>query len=207
MLAYFLQGLALGFPAAATPGSLQAFLLSQTLQNGWKRTIPAAFAPLLSDGPILLLILLILTQTPESFLNVLRIGGGLFLLYLAWGAFQAFRRVDPETAAPEPASAQQSLLKAAAINLLNPNPYIFWSLIAGPILLAAWRQAPQYGLAFLLGFYGTLVGGFAILISLFAVAHRLDPRLQRLLSGLSAAILFGFGLYQLWTGLRALLGS
>lgn len=203
MLAYFLQGLALGFPAAATPGSLQAFLLSQTLHNGWRRTIPAAFAPFLSDGPILLLILIILTQTPEWFLQVLRIGGGLFLLYLAWGAFRSYRQVDTQTESVKLQSGQQSLLKAATINLLNPNPYIFWSLIAGPIVLAAWRESPVYGLAFMLGFYGTLVGGLALLITLFALAERLDPRLQRFLSGLSAVVLFFFGLYQLWTGLLA----
>ncbi|MBI1880094.1 MAG: hypothetical protein HYR94_18055 [Chloroflexi bacterium] len=82
MIVYFLQGLTLGLSATATPGPFQAFLLAQTLKNGWKRTLPATLAPLVTDGPIIFLVLLVLTQTPGWFLNVLQIAGGLFVLYL-----------------------------------------------------------------------------------------------------------------------------
>ena len=83
MLVYLTQGLLLGGMAAAQPGPFQAYLLSQTLKNGWRRTMWAAFAPLLSDGPIVILVVLILTQTPDWFLTLLRVAGGGFLLYLA----------------------------------------------------------------------------------------------------------------------------
>ncbi len=88
MLAYALQGLLLGFPAAAQPGSMQAYLLAQTVKNGWRRTLPAALAPLISDGPIILFVLLLLTYMPPLFLSLLQIAGGGFLLYLAWGAYR-----------------------------------------------------------------------------------------------------------------------
>ena len=201
MLAYLLQGLVLGLPAAAQPGPFQAYLLAQTMKNGWQRTLPAALAPLLSDGPIILLVLLVLTQLPAGFLRALQIAGGLFILYLAWGAYKAFRTVDfsvPVNAA----SGQQSVLEAALMNALNPNPYIFWSLVAGPILLEAWRSSLLHGLAFLLGFYGTLIGGFALFIVLFGTARQLGPRVSRALSGISVVALGLFGLWQLATGLR-----
>ena len=86
MLGFFLRGLALGLPAAAQPGPFQAYLLSQTMKNGWRHTLPAALAPLLSDGPIIILVVLILTQLPPWFLRVVRIAGGVFILYLAWKA-------------------------------------------------------------------------------------------------------------------------
>lgn len=200
MLLYLLQGLTLGFSAAASPGPFQAYLLSQTLKNGWRRTLPAALAPLLSDGPIIALVLLALTQTPAWFLKMLQIAGGLFLLYLARGAYRDSKTADfTQQVTEEP--VQQSLLQATLVNALNPNPYIFWSVVAGPILLEGWRQSARLGMSFVIGFYGTLIGGFAGFILLFASARRLDPRLSRILSAISAIALFVFGLYQLWLGI------
>ncbi len=198
MLAYFIQGILLGFPAAATPGPLQAYFLSQTMRSGWRKTLPSAFAPLLSDGPIILLMLFVLTRTPDWLLRGLRIIGGLFILYLAFGAFVMFRRqLEPRVVVE---SSQKGLIKAVVTNLLNPNPYIFWSLVAGPILIAAWRESALYGAGFMFGFYGTLIGSFATLIVVFATAGRLSPNLVRALTGLSALALFAFGIYQLWSG-------
>ena len=200
MLEYLLSGLILGLPAAAQPGPFQAYLLVQTMKNGWQRTLPAAMAPLLSDGPIILLVVLVLTQLPGWLLRGVRIAGGLFLLYLAWGAYRAFREAD--FSAPEPEEAvQQSLIEAAAINALSPGPYLFWGLAAGPILVDAWRQSVAHGASFLLGFYGALIGGFALFIVLFATARRLGPRVGRRLTAFSALALMLFGFYQLWQGL------
>ncbi|NJN98663.1 MAG: LysE family transporter [Anaerolineales bacterium] len=81
-----MQGLTLGLSATAAPGPFQAFLLGQALKHGWKQTLPATLAPLVSDGPIIFLVLLVLTQTPLWFLNGLQIVGGLFVLYLAKGS-------------------------------------------------------------------------------------------------------------------------
>ncbi len=205
MIGYLVQGLILGGTAAAQPGPLQAFLLSQTLKNGWRRTIWAAFAPIISDGPILVLVLLALTRLPNWFLILLRIGGGLFLLYLAWGAYQTFRLVQSDRLdQSETGAVQQSILKAALMNFLSPNPYIFWGTIAGPILIDAWRETAINGLAFFFGFYGALIGGFMAFVLLFATAKRLDEKVSRVLSGVSAAALFAFGVYQLYKGIMAL---
>lgn len=201
MFAYLLQGLVLGLPAAAQPGPFQAYLLSQTMKNGWRRTLPAALAPLLSDGPIILLVVLILTQIPGWFLRVVQLAGGLFILYLAWDAYRAWRTADFELMTVVESDARQSVWEAALMNILNPNPYIFWGLVAGPILLEGWRRSAAHGTLFLLGFYGTLIGGLVLVIVLFATARRLGPRVSRALSAVSAVVLFLFGLYQLGQGL------
>lgn len=201
MLAFILRGLALGLPAAVQPGPFQAYLLSQTMRNGWRRTLPAALAPLLSDGPIIILVVLILTQLPQWFLRGVQLAGGGFILYLAWRAFRAFREADFGEPALAEGAQQQSVLEAALMNLLNPNPYIFWGLAAGPILLQAWRISPALGLGFLLGFYGTLIGGNALQIVLFGTARRLGPQVSRALTGVSAVALLIFGAYQLWAAL------
>lgn len=201
MFLFLTQGLLLGGTAAAQPGPFQAYLLAQTLKNGWRRTIWAAFAPLISDGPIVLLVLLILTQTPVWFLIFMRLAGGLFLLYLAWGAYKTWKTAN--FAQPSSTAGKQTILEAALMNALSPNPYIFWATIAGPILIEGWRQSPAVGGSFILGFYGALIGGFMGFIALFAIAKQINPRFNRLLSGLSAIVLFLFALYQIFQGLIA----
>lgn len=203
MFALFLQGFVLGLPAAAQPGPFQAYLLAQTMKNGWRRTLPAAFAPLLSDGPIILLVVLLLTQLPPALLRLLQIAGALFLLYLGWRAIQAFRYAGV-AAATSAAASRQSMLEAALMNLLNPNPYIYWATVTGPILVTAWRASPAHALAFLLGFYGTLIGGLLAVVLLFGGARQLGPRITRTLTLVSAFALVAFGLYQLTLGLGLL---
>lgn len=199
MIWYLLQGLGYGGAAAAQPGPFQAYLLSQTLKNGLRSTLVAALAPLMSDGPIVLLVLLVLTQMPDWFVSVLRFGGGFFLLYLAYRAYKAGQMVEEDTAVSPP-QKKQSIREAALMNMLSPNAYIFWSTIAGPIFLEGWRQAPTHGLAFMLGFYGALIGGFMSFVVLFGILGQASPRLNRVLGLVSAIALFGFGLYQIWLG-------
>jgi threonine/homoserine/homoserine lactone efflux protein len=200
MWLYIVQGIGFGFAAAAQPGPFQTYLISQTLMKGWKRTLPACLAPLISDGPIIALCLLVLSQVPAWLQRFLYIAGGVFVLYLAYGAYRSWKNFDPNLP-PTETGAQQSVLKAAFINLLNPNPYIFWSLVTGPILLAGWRETPAYGLGFMLGFYMTMILGFCAFVIVFGSARQMGPKVNRLLLGVSAIALFGFGLFELWKGM------
>jgi threonine/homoserine/homoserine lactone efflux protein len=207
VLPYLLQGFVLGATAAVQPGPFQAFLLSLVARHGWRRAMPAVLAPLVSDPPIVAIVLLVLTRLPEQFLSGLRVAGGIFLLFLAWGAWRAYRaesRSDRVAVEP-PESPLRAILKASLMNALSPGPYLFWATISGPILIAGWRERPALGLSFLLGFYAALIGGMALFVLVAGLTGRIDPRLNRGLGLVSAVALLAFGLYQLTTGLRALL--
>jgi threonine/homoserine/homoserine lactone efflux protein len=198
MIVYLLQGITLGLSAAATPGPFQAFVIGQALKNGWRRTLPAAFAPLLSDGPVILLMVLLLTSLPTGVLRAIQIAGGVYVLYLAWNALMAYRHF--QTSVPADGSGK-TILQAAGMTLLSPGLYIYWSMLAGPILVRGWRESPSHGVVFLLGFYVAMVSAMMLLIVLFGAARQLGPRANRALLGFSALALFGFGLYQLGRGL------
>jgi len=204
LILYFLQGATLALSATIMPGPFQAFLFSQSLKNGWKGTLPAAFAPLVTDGPVIGLVLLVLTQTPAWFLDTLRIAGGLFILYLAREGFLALKKPAP---ALEPSNdeGRRTFLNAVAINALNPNPYIFWSVVGVPIILTGWRETPGFGIGFIAGFFGTFICSLSILIIIFSTAGRIDNRVTRILMGLTAAALFIFGMYQVSVGTRDLM--
>lgn len=202
MWTYAILGIGYGFAAAVQPGPLQTYLISQALMKGWQKSLPSALAPLISDGPIIALCVLVLSQVPTWLQKSLYIAGGLFVLYLAYGTYKSWRNFDPHLPDIETKSGQ-TLLKAALTNLLAPGAYIFWTLVTGPILIRGWRETPVNGVSLLLGFYITMIITLGAIIILFGLARQLGPRVNRALLGISAIALFCFGLYQLWLGYAA----
>ncbi len=200
---YFWQGAALGLTAAATPGSLQTLLISETLLGGFKRGARITLAPLITDAPIIIAVLLILNQVPPGVLRLLSIAGGLFVLYLAWGLLKQWRSGPQAAAAVEGARpiGWKGLWRAAIVNWLNPNPYIFWTLVGGPTLIAALNQALAYGAAFLAGMYGVFIGSMLILVGVFHFARKLGPRIVRGMLLISIGVLAIFGILLIQRGL------
>lgn len=199
MWIYLVQGLGFGMAAASQPGPFQTFLISQSLTNGWRKTLPAALAPLISDGPIIAICLLVLSQVPPWMERALYTVSGVFILYLAYGTFLSWKKFDATM--PSGSESKQSVLKASLMNALSPGPYIFWTLITGPILVSAWRESSFYSLGFLGGFYLALVGGMAATILVFGLAAKFGPRVNHVMLGLSAFALGLFGFYQMARGL------
>jgi threonine/homoserine/homoserine lactone efflux protein len=196
---FIAQGIGFGFAAAVQPGPLQTYLISQALMKGWRKALPAALAPLLSDGPIIILCLLVLSQVPAGLQRFLYIAGGVFVIYLAYGAHKTWRNFDPHLPAMETRPGQ-SLLNAALTNLLAPGAYLFWTLVTSPILMRGWRENPILGASFLLGFYMAMIVSLGAIIIVSGTARQLGPKVSRALLGISAIALLGFGLYQLWLG-------
>lgn len=203
MLPYLIFGVGYGFAAAVQPGQLQAYVVSRTLAQGWRAALPAALAPLISDPPIIVLVLAILIRVPTTLVHVLHLAGGAFLLHLAASAAREWRDHRPMHA-PPPGSARRTLLSAAFINLLNPGPYLGWSLVIGPLLLDAWKRSPAHAVALVACFYVAMVLTTAGIVVVFAVARASGPRVTRALLGVSAIALACFGLYQLGSGAVAL---
>ena len=103
---YLMLGAVLAFAAAVQPGPFQTFLVSETLSRGWRRTVPAAFAPLLSDAPIVAVALLVLTRIPGEMIRILT-GCGLQVvelkeLYAPEGATSDFPFVTGDWASQWP---------------------------------------------------------------------------------------------------------
>ncbi len=195
MWIYLLQGIGFGLAAASQPGPFQTYLISQSLTNGWRRTLPAALAPLISDGPIIAVCLLVLSQVPAWMEKALYGVSGLFVLYLAFGAYKSWRSGNATIQGVS--DTRQSVWKAAFMNALSPGPYIFWTLVTGPILVAGWRESPLYGIGFLGGFYMTIVCSLAGIIVVFGLAARFGPKVNHAMLGISSLVLFLFGLFQI----------
>jgi threonine/homoserine/homoserine lactone efflux protein len=202
MSEYIVFGVTYAFACAVQPGPLFAFLISQTLRLGWRHTLPAAFSPILSDIPIVIVVLFALSRLPSWFGRVLQIAGGLLLLYLAFQAYRRWRRYEGPSEVGKKESIPKGVFQAALVNILNPGPYLGWGLIMGPLVLKGWRETPINAVALVVTFYTTMVVCLAGIIVLFGVARNLGPRVVRVLIAVSVVFLAAFGCYQLWMGIR-----
>jgi threonine/homoserine/homoserine lactone efflux protein len=202
MLEYIVLGGGMAFAAGVQPGPLQAFLFSQVAEKGWKRTLPASFAPILSDGPIALLVLLVLKSLPHEMARVLHAAGGILLLYLAWKSFRSWRRQRQDLPS-KTVSPPRTLFQAALVNILNPNPYLGWSLVLGPSAIEAWGKGPANAVALIVAFYGTMVATLAATIVIFGASGSFGPRGRRLMLFASAITLAVLGAYQIVAALRS----
>lgn len=167
-----LPAISLGLSATSIPGPLQAYLLNITLNYGWRRGLLVIFSPLITDGPIIFLTVFVLQQVPEWAIQLIRFGGGFLLLWIAWGAWQQLQSGAKFTASDTTVvkgtiSPLKVLGTASAMNVFSPGPYLFWSTVTGPLLLEALEISLWWGLAMLVGFYGTFLGGMAVLVILF----------------------------------------
>lgn len=203
LFTYLLKAVTIGFSAGITPGPLQALFLSYAIKGGWRKALPAAFAPLMTDAPVIFLVLIVLNRLPDGFIRALQIGGAVFLLYLAWDAFRSFRHYQNVDGGEVP-NGWQTLLKATLANILGPGPWLFWSMINGPNLLKAWAISPWWGVAYLVCFYSAFVLTNMVLIMLFATTRQMGDRVRKMLLLISVFVLAGFAIYQGLQGLMIL---
>ncbi|MBC7870073.1 MAG: LysE family transporter [Chitinophagaceae bacterium] len=202
MLTLINQGMGYGFAAGVSPGPFMNYLLTTTLTRGWRAGLVTILAPLISDIPIVIFTVILLGSLSDSAISVMKIIGGLFTLYIAWGTYQQYRAgtVVGELKEGE-IPTRGTLTKAVLMNFLNPNPYLFWGTINGPILISALKQSAWHGLVFLFSFYGVFLGMMALQVLIFDRLGRINPQVTRRALLLAIVILAILGVSLLRQGL------
>lgn len=154
-LAYLLPGLALGLSAGISPGPLLTLVMTQTLKHGAREGIKVSMAPLLTDLPIIVVVLFILDRLThiEPVLGAISLFGAGYLIYLGYESL-CFKGEMPS----DQAAAPHSIRKGIVANFLNPSPYMFWFSIGGPLMLKAFNLSPLAAALFIVPFYSLLVG-------------------------------------------------
>jgi threonine/homoserine/homoserine lactone efflux protein len=126
------------------------------LEKGFKAGFILALTPLVTDVVPMLTSALVLDRLGGLELTLLGITGGAivfvvgirFLREHSKAAQPLLANGDP--APPKAGERRQSALAGHAIasTLLNPSPWLFWLIIASPLLLRAWNRSPGEGLVF-----------------------------------------------------------
>lgn len=154
-LEFLLSGIAFGLAEGLSPGPLIALIISETLGNGRKAGIKVAISPLVTDSLIIVFVLAVLSSMPTNsiIIGIVSLLGACFLIYLGLSNLRV-RIVESRASSVR----RNALLRGVTTNLLNPNTYIFWLTIGGPIILESTHIHTSVAIFFLLGFYATLVG-------------------------------------------------
>ncbi len=154
-----------GLTGGLTPGPLMTLVISQTLRHGAREGIKTSLAPLITDGPIIGLLLLFLGRIAaiRPLLGGIAIAGVVFLLYLAWESWNA-----APPSATVAVAAPRSIVRGALVNFLNPSPYLFWLTVGTPMLVKAWKHSALAAALFVVVFFGCLVGSKIVLASILA---------------------------------------
>ena len=165
MLTVLSAALVYGLTGGLAPGPLMTLVISQTLRHGAKEGMKTALAPLITDGPIMIVLLLFLGRIAaiRTLVGAIAIAGVLYLLYLAWESWSA-----PPPVAAETNGAPRSIVRGALVNFLNPNPYLFWLTAGTPMLIKAWRHSALAAAAFIAVFFVCLVGSKILLALVLA---------------------------------------
>lgn len=117
--------------SAATPGPLTTLIISETLKHGKMAGIKIAVAPLFTDLPILLLSLFVLSKLEQ--LNILL--GAISFFGACYLGYLAYTNITTKSIHLDASSGNKSFMKGVVSNFLNPNPYIFYFSILGPMIV------------------------------------------------------------------------
>ena len=149
--------LLLGLGEGIKPGPLNTLVITETLQHDWRAGTKVALSPLITDAPII-------TISAWMWLQATSLSGVEAILYLAGAAFLTWLGIDGlRSASPtfdeiESPQEERSLRRGIITNLLNPNPWMFWTLAGAPFMVAAWNQSAWMPFAFVIPFLSVLIG-------------------------------------------------
>lgn len=200
----FARMLVIGVAVAAPVGAMGVLCIQRTIAYGWKSgfltglgiaAADAMFAALAAFGITAISDVLVRFQVP------LRIAGGLGLLWLAWRAFTA----HPEsTARVVTLSPTRTFGSALGLTLTNPMTIIAFSAIfagAGLVSQSTWQGAITVTAGVALG---SLVWWIALTVIVAGIRHALSASVMMWINRVSGAVLAGFGLAALISGLLTL---
>jgi threonine/homoserine/homoserine lactone efflux protein len=160
-ISFFISGFVFGLSSGLTPGPLLTLVISESLRYGRSAGLKISVVPLITDLPIILLALYIVSRvTTISFLlAIIYLSGSVFLTYLACENIR-FKGLDTDTDLKPP----NSLIRGIITNFLNPSPYLFWFTIGVPVILKAVSHNILSVFLFIIAMYLFLVGSKIALV-------------------------------------------
>jgi threonine/homoserine/homoserine lactone efflux protein len=195
-------GALFGLTAGISPGPLLTLVITETLQHNKTEGIKIAIAPLITDLPIIFVTLFIFSRISQFtiVLSMISFLGGIFVAYLGYETLHAQGlTIAAQTLKPE------SFKKGIAVNLLNPNPYLFWLTVGTPIAFKAYELSVTAVILFFLSFYILLVGSKICIVLIVERSKTfLNNKTYLLIMRILGIVLFIFAVYFFYDGIKIL---
>ncbi|MFD2111544.1 LysE family transporter [Thiorhodococcus fuscus] len=152
---YLSVGALLGISAGLAPGPLLALVISETLRHGVQAGVRIAFAPVLTDLPIILATWFLVSGLADfhPVLGVISLLGAAFVFSMG---YEGLRTTGIDVSSAE--GPAKSLTKGVLANFLSPHPYLFWFGVGAPIMSEASAASAAAPWVFVVSFYLLLVG-------------------------------------------------
>src|SRR5947207_11206060 len=131
-------GFGVGLALASAPGPVQAVLMAESVRGGVARGFKAMAGASFTFGLLLVGLALGLSVAPPSglALRILKMAGGVLLVWLAVDGFRSGREV---VAAPTERRSLPPAARGALAILLNPGGWVFLGTVASSLFAAAAR--------------------------------------------------------------------
>jgi len=200
MIEFLVSGIILGSVAGISPGPLLALVISETIKVNYKQGIKVAFSVFLSDLPIVVATIFIVSKFSEynCILGIISFLGSAFIAYMAYDNIR-LKQIKMD----ELDVQKKSLLKGALTNLFSPHPYLFWILVGAPTFIKASQQSWFAALLFILGFYVFIVGTKVIIAVLSEKSKSfISSKSYLLIIKILGYILLLFSLILIYDGLQ-----
>lgn len=160
-ISFLVSGIIFGLSGGLTPGPLLTLVIAESIRHGKGAGIKISISPLITDSPIVLLAVFIISNISNiSFLiGIIYLLGCCFLVYLGFESI-LFKGSNGKSKFKIP----NSWLKGIVANFLNPSPYIFWLTIGAPIIVRARAENVLSVFLFIFSMYLFLVGSKIVLV-------------------------------------------
>jgi threonine/homoserine/homoserine lactone efflux protein len=199
---FIISGIVFGLGGGLTPGPLMTLVITETLKHGTKEGLKVALAPLITDLPVVLLSIFLLSKLSELnlIIGIISLIGAVFLVYLGYESF-TFKGVEIDTTFFKP----QSLKKGVIANIFNPAPILFWISVGAPTVLKGYEVSLMASIYFVFFMYFCLVGSKLLTATLVGKSRQfLKSRNYMLIIKILGVVLFVFALVFLKDGLELL---
>lgn len=189
----------LGTLAGLAPGPYTTMVAGTALERGFKAGFILALTPLVTDVVPMLFSALLLDRLGGLALTLLGIVGGAIIVvvgirFLRGHSKEAQPFLSEEDPARDGNGEQGQSARAGsgerrqsarvghviAGTLLNPSPWLFWLVIASPLLLRSWNRSPGEGVVFVALIFLTNITTASLLAWVASHSRKLmNPEWQR----------------------------
>jgi len=194
ILSLAIAGATLGIVEGIKPGPLLTMVIRETLSGGIRAGLWTAAAPIFTDGPLVIFSLFAAAwiATNPSALLVITLAGAIFLAQMGYECF-GLEPPNMDEDAPPPTG---SFLRGVITNLLNPNVYVFWFLIGGPLMASAADEEILAPIAYAITFLVTIMlTKAAIAYAIHRASGNISAIVYRRLLAICGLVMIGFSLY------------
>ena len=199
ILGLAIAGATLGIVEGIKPGPLLTMVIRETLSGGLRAGLWTAAAPIFTDGPLVIFSLLAAAwiATNPSVLLAITLAGAIFLAQMGYECFG----LDPPNMDEDAPPPTGSFLRGVITNLLNPNVYVFWFLIGGPLMASAADEEILAPIAYAITFLVTIMLTKAtIAYAIHRASGNISATVYRRLLAICGLVMIGFSLYYAMEG-------